>query len=169
MTCDVPEMSVRGISKMLDTGKYSIAFFCTVDDGVVFPVPVMISREISSGKVNNSIIQKPCSLQTEKGCMLSEEERPTLGLLFIPRPGRECASIVDGMELLSDWFPHRGILEAVVKQETGKTSTELFHQGCIEAAMQIRNKLDMRIELEQAEIEALDIIMAIGAITIVFE
>lgn len=166
MTCDVPELSVSGIKRMLDTGKYSIMFFCAYLDGEIIPVPIMKSREINSGRVNNSIISKPCALHTANGCPFSDDDRPTLGLLYVPKEDRHCKILVDSMQLLEDWYPHREMMEQVVLNETGENSYVLFYRGVIDAAMEIRQKLDMNKELTESEIGALQILEVTGAIAI---
>lgn len=169
MTCDVPDMSVRGIERLLHTGKFSIAFACAFSDGIPIPIPIMTAREIGCGKINESIIRKPCALQGEKGCLLSEEERPTQGLLFIPKANGDCKNLVGAMEVFADWAPYKEILETVIEKETGKTLNELFYKGCIEAAMQIRQKLDTRTELTDSEADVVELLEATGTILIAFE
>ena len=170
MTCDVPVMSVSGIRRMLDTGKYSITFFCAdFGDGIIIPIPIMNAREIDSQRVNNSIIRKPCALHKENGCMLSDTERPTMGLLYIPKSDGHCKMLVDQMETLQDWYPHAHMMEEVVRQETGKSSQELFYSGCIEAAMEIRQKLDLGKELTESELDALQVLNLTGIIAILGE
>lgn len=169
MTCDVPELSVRGIRKMLDTGKYSITFFAANMDGEIIPVPIMNAREIGSERVDYSIIRKPCAQQNEEGCSFSDDERPTLGLLYIPKTNRDCKLLVSEMELLGDWYPHKEIMEEVILEETGKSSKELFYKGCIEAAMEIRSKLDVKKELTESEMCALEVLYATGVILIITE
>lgn len=170
MTCDIPEMSVIGIRRMLDTGKYSIMFFCAdLGDGIIKPIPIMNAREVDSGRVNNSIIRKQCALQGENGCMLSDTERPTMGLLYIPKGNGECKMLIDAMEVFKDWYPHAQMMEEVVRQETGKSSQELFYSGCVQAAMEIRQKMDLGADLTSTEIDALQVLDITGIIAILGE
>lgn len=169
MPCDVPEMSVEGIRKMLDTGKYSITFFCAATECGIIPIPIINAREVDSGKVNNSIIRKPCALQGEKGCELSDDERPTMGLLYIPIAKGDCRMLVSANDTLNEWFPYKAIMDEVVFEETGKSSEELFYSGCVQAAMEIRQKLDMGIEFTEAEMNAITILELTGTIMLLDE
>ena len=169
MTCDVPEMSVDGIRRMLDTGKYSITFFCAGVEDEILPIPIINAREVDAGRVNNSIIRRPCALQGEKGCEFSDEQRPTMGLLYIPNANGHCKVLVDAMEAFIDWYPYKAIMDEVVFKETGKSSEELFYSGCVQAAMEIRQKLDMGIELTEAEMNAITILELTGTIMLLDE
>lgn len=166
MTCDVSEMSVDGIRRMLDTGKYSITFFFA---GMEEIIPVMSAREVNAERVNNSIIRRPCSLQQQNGCSFSDEERPTMGLLYVPNSQGNCEMLVDSLELAFDWYPCKELMEQVVLLETGKNTTELFYNGCINAAMQIRQKLDQNLELTETEEQALLVLDLTGIIMLLEE
>lgn len=169
MTCDVPEMSVDGVRKMLDTGKYSITFFCAADGNEFIPIPIINAREVDAGRVNNSIIRRPCALQGEKGCEFSDDERPTMGLLYIPIAKGDCRMLVDAMDACLEWYPYKAIMDEVVLEETGKSSEELFYSGCVQAAMEIRQKLDMGVELTEGEMAAIGILELTGVIMILDE
>lgn len=169
MPCDVSEMSVAGIRRMLDTGNYSITFFCAGLEGEILPIPIINAREVNAGRVNNSIIRKPCALQGQKGCKLSDDERPTMGLLYIPNAKGHCRILVDAMEAFMEWFPYKTIMDEVVFEETGKSSEELFYSGCVQAAMEIRQKLDMGVELTEGEMAAIEPLKLTGTIMILDE
>ena len=118
MTCDIPEISVEGITKLLDSGKYSINFLYSDLFGVI---PSMHAREEDASRINNSPIRKTCSLLGNNGCTLSKKERPTLGLMFIPKPNFDCKLIVDDLDILYDWIPLKDLMEKVIFKETGKS------------------------------------------------
>lgn len=166
LTCDVEDLSVEGIKKMLDTGKYSIAFFCAgTEEGFFDAIPMMSVREVGSGRVNTSIISRPCSLHTANGCPFSDDERPTLGQLLIAdvTGNAQCHQLVDSMETLMDWYPYKEILEEVVMDETGRSSISNFIMALEDANRQIRPKVEANEELTSAEEAALQILCGTGA------
>jgi hypothetical protein len=162
MTCDIPDLSVAGIKSMLDTGKYSISFFYSDPLG---PIPIMVARDIGAGRIATTMIRQQCSLW-DNGCPLSDDERPTLGLLFMPKENHQCEILVNGIECLIDWFSVRSIMEEVIKEETGQSTIELFYKACISDALLIKNKLKDHIKLSEAETMALEIIDNCGVIAI---
>lgn len=166
MTCDLPELTVEGITKMLDSGKYSITFLYSDLFGII---PTMHTREEGADRINNSPIRKACSLLGNKGCTLSELERPTLGLLLIPDVNYECHLLVDAFDSIHDWLPLKSLMEEVIFKETGKTSSELFYRGCIDAAMELRTKLHAGIELDEGEISGLQLLDCCNVITVILE
>ena len=142
MPVDIPKLTVQGIIEQLRSGKYSITFFCLeIVEGVVEAIPMMTAREVRAGTVNNSLFHRPCSLLTPNGCALSEEDRPTQALLFIPRPNNMCRSLLNSEDVLSAWLPYQRILEEVVLLETQKSSNQLFKEGCLAAVTHFRKRL----------------------------
>lgn len=166
MTCDIPDISVEGITKLLDSDKYSITFLYSDLFGII---PTMHTREEKADRINISPIRKACSLLKNNGCTLSREERPTLGLLLIPEPNFDCNLIVDGFDSIHDWLPIKDVMEEVILKETGKTSKELFYRGCIDAAMELRTKLYAGIKLNAGEISALQLLDNCNVITVIFD
>lgn len=164
MTCDIPEPTVEGITKLLDSGHYSITFMYSDLFGII---PTMHTREEGAGRINNSPIRKPCTLLGNSGCVLSQKERPTLGLLLIPEPEFECHLLVDAFDSIHDWIPLKGIMEEIIWKETGKTSKELFYRGCIDAAMELRTKLYAGIELDDGEISGLQLLDYCNVIAVI--
>lgn len=128
MPCDVEDMSVDGIRRMLDTGKYSISFLLKMNPPR--PMLSMISREVGRGRINPSLIRTRCSLLDENGCTLSEEERPTQALLLVPGENLDCHELVTISETISEWSKYQDILAEVIFLETGKDMIELFEESC---------------------------------------
>ena len=157
MPCDIPDMSVKGISKLLDTGNFSIAFI------YVGPIPVALigAREIGRGRVNSSLIKHSCSLQGNRGCKLAEEDRPTMGLLYVPTSSG-CKLLLKPEEVVEAWFPYQEVLEEVIMLETGKTSLELFEDSVEEDLRFLQKKAEKNIPFTHAEDMAISLLNEMG-------
>lgn len=149
LPCDVEDMSVEGIKKMLDTGKYSISYIVQLEP--VIPIASLTSREEGRGRIANSLIRSKCSLLKEDGCTLSEEERPTQALLLIPGENMNCTELITPRENIDEWLVHQQILEQVILDETGKTLDEIFEEGCAEDTKYLANKIENQEELTDLE------------------
>lgn len=171
MTCDVPEMTVQGIIQLLNTGKYSIVFAFykfEVDEAII--MPTIQARELACGKVNKHVLRRPCSLQGANGCTFSDDDRPTGGILFAPgpSPNNNCKFLIDYETLVMDWLPQKQILDEVVLLETGKTTEELFVEGCEEDLEEILDTVAKGKELSSAESYACEILAAMGYIRVAY-
>ena len=159
MTCDISDMSVEGIRKMLDTNKYSVYLTFGFLFGELVVLPVICAKEIDAGRVKASFFRKQCALLGENGCSLSDEERPTLGLLLIPNSNDKCRTAVNNEETFLDWYPHKSIMDEVVFLETGKTTEEIFDDAVDEAAEQLFLKITNKEELTDSEILVCDVLL----------
>ena len=153
---DIPELTVDGIKRILDTGKYSITFMYIAS--INKPLPIMISREIGGDKINNSLIRTTCSLLGENGCTLSEAERPTQALLLIPRENEKCETLVPGWETMREWQEYEELMKTVIFEETGKSVNELFEEGCRKDVKKLIQKIENDEELTYTEDIAMDLL-----------
>ena len=131
---DVIPFTQENIIKLIDNGIYSITYTFTYDRRVI---PVLRSREIDAGIFNFSDDHKGCSLLGEHGCTLTEDKRPSLALLLIPRVNpfhkkwRICKSLVKTREFIKMWDKVSDRMEDVVEHYTGGKDFEtLFMEYC---------------------------------------
>ena len=119
---DVNPFTPEHIIELIDKGIYSISYTITYSRDVI---PILRSREIDAGVFNFSDKHKPCALLGKHGCTLTEEERPSLALLLIPRlhpfheEWRDCKLIIKTREFIKLWHKVSGIMEEVVEHYTG--------------------------------------------------
>lgn len=129
---DIEPFTRENVIRLIDKGIYSITYTFTYDRRVI---PVLRSREVDAGVFNLSNQHKPCALLGENGCILTEEQRPTLALLLIPKlhpfhdEWRNCKSLVRTREFIKMWDKVSDIMEDVVEHYTdGKDFETLFRE-----------------------------------------
>ena len=161
---DFDEITVESIEKIIDSGKYMITASYTVNEKG-FPikaVPHISAREVNSPKngVNITMIHSKCAMLTDNGCALTEDDRPSQGLLLIPI-GEDCKAFMDTPT--EQWKPYMHILDQVVIKRTGKSSQQLFEDEFPNLANRLKRKVQMSIlynnnPIEFAEYQAIDLI-----------
>ena len=127
---DVEPFTTEHIIELIDKGIYSISYTFGYR-GELFPI--LRSREEGTGVFNFSDEHKPCSLLGEHGCTLSEEERPTMALLLIPKQHvyydewRSCKQLLKTRKYLNLWRKQVNIMEEVVEHYTGGKDFETLY------------------------------------------
>lgn len=128
---DIDPFTPKHIIELIDKGIYSISIAYSSIEVVL---PILRTRELEAGIFNFSNKHKQCSLLGEHGCMLSEEERPTLALLLIPRPylfdknQRNCKQLFNTKQFLKMWWEKIDVMEEVVKHYTGGKEFETLYK-----------------------------------------
>lgn len=149
LPCDIPIQTPEGIRAMLDTGKFMISVAFTTD-GLI--TPIMSSREVGADRIDFNLIHRPCALLGPNGCPFSDDERPMLGLLFIPKENKKCYNPVNGTNVFLEWSTMAPIMEEVIFNETGKSSEELFLKSFDEAASYLADKYNRKEAMTDAEL-----------------
>ena len=142
------DLSVAGIEKLLDSGKYMItASYSPVEKrGIpIEAVPHLSAREVNTPQngISITMIHSECAMLTPKGCKLSDEERPVQGLLLIPNGEKGCKCFVDTPTKL--WRPYSTVLDQVVLKRTGKTTQELFEKELVPLAIKLKQKVQLAV------------------------
>jgi len=119
---DIEPFTVEHIIELIDKGIYSISYDF---ENILHPFPVLLSREIDSGVFNLNDRHKSCALLGKNGCNLSEDERPSMALLLIPKmhmfypKDRACKQLLKEKEFVKMWKEKADIMEEVVKHYSG--------------------------------------------------
>lgn len=142
------EVTVESVERMLASGKYMITATYVVDQTCKtdLPVPIRViphisAREVDAGEVHISLLHSKCKMLGKNGCTLSEEERPTQGLLLIPKNDDECEDLMPFMSEI--WAPYAKVLDKVVKRKTGMTSQQHLEKEAKTLLRELRGKLLM--------------------------
>ncbi|MBR2705064.1 MAG: hypothetical protein IKE91_06330 [Clostridia bacterium] len=148
--CCIPEdfddLSVKGIEKLLDSGKYMItAFYEQAQMPGNIPIevtPVISAREVNcpDDGINICMLHSACAMLDCDGCTLSEDERPSQGLMLIPVSEDGCRCYISAPSI--DWQEYKDILDEVVKRRTGKTSQEIFEEELVPLATEIKRQIE---------------------------
>ena len=141
---DFEDLSVEGIERALDTGNYMITavYRNASKEGIPFiPVPFLAAREVGAPEngVNITMVHSMCALLGDDGCILSEDERPSQGLLLIPKEEDQCVCYVNAPGEL--WFPYREVFDEVIRKRTGKTAQDFFEEEAEPLAHSIEEKI----------------------------
>ena len=129
---DIDPFTPEHIIELIDKGIYSISHTFWYN-GKVFPV--LMSREVGTGVFNFSEEHNSCSLLGKNGCILSEEERPSMALLLVPKQHvffdewRSCKPLIRTREFLTLWWKKADIMEKVVQHySNGKDIETLYRE-----------------------------------------
>ena len=145
---DFEDLSIEGIEKILDGGKYMItAFYVHADmpgDIPIRAIPLITAREERCPKngVNITMRHAKCAMLGEDGCMLSEDERPAQGLLLVPI-GEGCRCLLT--DPMGEWKEYWKVLDEVVQKRTGKTCQTLFEEELVPLATEIKRKVQIAV------------------------
>lgn len=139
MPVDIQPFTVERIIQLIDSGKYIITIK-VYDDNAVFTC--LSTREVDdNGVIRISKPHRACSLLKEKGCKLSEEERPSMALLLVPDENFTCRQLVPSYEITDSWKRQASIMEKVVKHYSGKDSYSLAIESFDEVVKKFYYKL----------------------------
>ncbi|MDO4975576.1 MAG: hypothetical protein Q4E61_04615 [Alphaproteobacteria bacterium] len=161
MPCDIVDKTPAGIQRLLDSGRYSISFFLDFIDMKLEVIPTMMSREINSSRIQFGFIHNQCSLLGPKGCSLSDDERPTQGLLFVPQMEANCELQLNSQTVVTEWRKLSPLMETVLIIETGSNSLNLFQQSLLQTMNHLETKLSEGIILNSSELSALELVMRV--------
>ena len=76
----------------------------------------MKARRVGEPTVKTKLIKDtPCILLTDKGCMLSEDERPKGGKELIPLETGSCIPAYTYREAVEEWMKYQKILEDLAR------------------------------------------------------
>ena len=145
---DFDDLSVKGIEKILDSGKYMICAFygnASMPNGIpIEALPVITAREVGcpDNGIYITMLHSKCAMLGPNGCKLSEDERPSQGLLLIP-DGKGCKCYLDAPT--DFWREHWNALDEVIKKRTGKTCQELFEEELRPLATSIKRAIQMAV------------------------
>ena len=113
-------------------------------------MPYLRARNKSAGVVDLITNGGPCINLTENGCCLSEECRPTFGLLVKPTQiGGPCKQM--NSQLAEEWFNYSIVLEKLIHFYTDKNMIDLIVEDISKQLMQIKDKKNNNIELSSME------------------
>lgn len=139
MPVDIEPFTVEHIIQLIDSGKYVITIKVYDYNAVL---TCLSSREVDDNGVFR--INKPhstCSLLKEKGCSLSEEERPSMALLLVPNENFTCRQLLPSYEIIDSWKRQASIMKKVVYYYSGKDSYSLAIESFDEVAKKFYYKL----------------------------
>ena len=137
---DIEPFSTENVIRYIDTGKYSIMARIFSKKNIHI---CLQSREINGDIFQINKPHKKCALLTEKGCLFSDEERPTYALNLIPGYygyGSCCQSLDDEI-FYNMWNSVQNIMEEVVQHYSRKSSYQVVNESFDEVAKEIYQTL----------------------------
>lgn len=132
------------ITKLLDSKYYMItAVYRRAPQKSGIPIeaiPILSAREIDvpENGIFISMIHSKCANLGEKGCILNESQRPTQGLLLIPRDKDNCTCFVGVGKIIDQWIKYKEIMDEVIFSKTGKNCQELFEEVIFDEAQIVK-------------------------------
>ena len=96
---DIEPFTAENIQYLLDKGYYSIRAFFEFGKAYAF----LQVREKGHGPFAVLSPHGKCNWLTEDGCLFFDEERPSMGIGLIPKPGFKCVSIIEVEEFENYW------------------------------------------------------------------
>lgn len=140
---DFKDMSFSSLKKELEKGYISIIAQIIIIDYKVKVNLFMRTRNVGRPIVDLLSTSSSCCLWSEKGCPLSPEERPSIGILCIPGYENgclQCHPIVSDDILEVPWKKHQKTLRALVSHFTGKRVKEVIQEQATILAQQFMAK-----------------------------
>lgn len=94
----------------------------------------------------------PCINLTENGCVLSEEERPSYGLLAKPaKIGGPCRGFDSGDAI--NWLDYSDVLDKLIKYYTNKEMIDIIVEEISKQIIESKKKCQKKISLSMMEKE----------------
>ena len=121
---DFPEISYEYLKKRIEEGYISLEFVLKERTYLDYDTLILRVRNQGAPVVDLGLKRTPCVLLTEKGCALSEKDRPSGGVFLIPmetfnpktgRKEKACYSKYDIEECALEWRPYQDILLQLLK------------------------------------------------------
>lgn len=140
---DFKDISFSSLKKELEKGYISIIAQIVIIDYKVEVNLFMRTRNVGRPVVDLLSTSSPCCLWSQKGCPLSPEERPSVGVLCIPGYENEhlcCHPIVSDDMLAVPWKKHQKTLKALVSYLTGKSVKEVIQKQANDLIQQLDAK-----------------------------
>lgn len=85
-------------------------------------------RNNNRGIVDLVSYKSGCSILTENGCPLSENERPSMALTLKPMPNLECYQMIEHSEIKMAWGRYQDVLSRLVTYFTHKSVEEAIEE-----------------------------------------
>ena len=152
MPSDFKSMKFTYLSKKLEEGKISISGQATTIQSIGWTyMPYLRARNKDAGIVDLITKGGPCINLTDTGCSLSEDNRPTFGLLVKPtKVGGPCKQM--NSQLGTEWLNYSEVLEKLVKYYTSKDMIDIVVDEISKMMIEIKNKKENNIELNPMEL-----------------
>lgn len=148
---DFKSMDFSYLKQELEKGRISISGQATKIGGSAWTyMPYLRARNKNAEIIELVPIGNPCINLTDTGCSLSEEERPTYGLLVKPtKIGGPCEKI--NSDDATDWLYYSEVLEKLVKYYTNKEIIDVLVDEISKKIVEINKKIKNRIKLNSME------------------
>lgn len=151
MPKDFESMEFSYLKNELEKGKISISGQATkiVNDMWTY-IPYLRARNKDANIVDLITNGGPCINLTETGCSLSEEKRPTFGLLVKPtKIGGPCEKVKSGSA--NDWLNYSEVLEKLVKY-SNKDIIDIIADEIASQMVVINKKIKDNVKLSPMEL-----------------
>lgn len=113
-------------------------------------MPYLRARNKGAGIVDLITHGGPCINLTENGCSLSEEKRPSFGLLVKPtQVGGPCEQM--NSELAKEWFEYNNVLEKLIRFYANNDMIDLVITEISKQIQEIKLKKQNGQELSSME------------------
>ncbi len=148
---DFESMEFSYLKSELEKGKISISGQATpIAHGMWTYIPYLRARNKDANIVDLITNGGPCINLTETGCSLSEEQRPTFGLLVKPtKIGGPCEKVNSGSA--NDWLNYSEVLEKLVKHYTNKNIIDIIVDEIARQMVVINKKIKANVKLSPME------------------
>ena len=148
---DFKSMDFSYLKEEIEKGKISISGQASSFAGGMWTyIPYLRAKNNDAEIVDLITKGGPCANLTEKGCSLTEEERPTFGLLVKPTkiggPWK-----LENQEQALNWIDYSDVLEKLVKYYTNKEVIDVVVEEISKQIIEIKEKLKNNIELNPME------------------
>lgn len=152
MPNDFDSMDFSYLKEELEKGKISISGQATLITKSSWTyIPYLRARNQNADIVDLITDGGPCINLTESGCSLSEEKRPTFGLLVKPtKLGGPCEKA--GSISADSWLDYNGVLEQLVKYYKNKDVIDIIVDEIASKMAIINKKMKNNIQLSPMEV-----------------
>mgnify|MGYP001863978402 CR=1 FL=1 len=152
---DFAEITKKGIMQKLEHEASIRATFEISNYGAT-PVLFLESRGKGKGPVNLFSLPTSCALLTDQGCLYKIEDRPTGGILLLPKEDEKhelCCEIDEHAQaiLLKGWLKYQKLLNKLVKYYTGNTVDKQLSLDILAVIQVIGKKLESNLSLTEQE------------------
>ena len=150
---DFKSLTFKSLVKLLDQGNISISGqpYSNLLGNAWSYLPYLRVRNINSDIVDLVTTGSPCKLLTSTGCQLSEQDRPTLGLLVKPTTiGGPCDADYP-IDMVETWLDYSEILSKLIKHYAGKNLIDVFTEQMAIKIKNINDKKKQKKELTPLE------------------
>jgi len=145
---DFDNMKLDYLDSVLKTGRVSIKSALRFDmlqnkKIIVTPTLYLKARNVNHGVIDLVSLQTRCASLEENGCHFSLTERPSGGVMHIPKYENgdfACYSAFDSTEEVNKYLPYQKILHRLVKRYTGMSVYEKLKEDIEELFVKIISK-----------------------------